>query len=201
MTHDVVNGTVPGAPQVPPAERVAEVLAKQEIQELIYRRARAADRRDVELAQSCYHDGATEDHGGFIGPATEFLAQSPITWTEKSPIRTMWHFVSNTVIDLDLSAGTAFAESYCLVEMDGDLGEGDVTMIVGSRYLDRFAWRDGRWRISARTLVFDWSRVDPATVPYWVASGKALDRLPFGRPDHTDPLHRFVPRGPRRTPR
>jgi hypothetical protein len=103
--------------------------------------------------------------------------------------------VSNTVIDLDLDAGAAFAESYCLVEMTGDLGAGDVTMLVGTRYLDRFTCRGRRWGIAERTLVFDWSRVDPATVPYWTAAGKPLDRLPFGRPDVTDPLYRFIARG------
>jgi len=33
---------------------------------------------------------------------------------------------------------------------------------IGGRYLDKFAYRDGRWAIAARRVVFDWSRVDPA---------------------------------------
>ena len=178
------------------ARRLAELLAKQDIQEVIYRRARAADRRDVELALSCYHEGATENHGGFIGPATDFVAQSPISMAEDSPDRSMWHFVSNTLIDVDVDAGTAFAESYCLCEIDDHLDDGDVTLLVGTRYLDRFAHRDGRWGITARTLVFDWSRVDPATLPYWVALKKPLDLLPFGRGGHDDPLYGFTGRGP-----
>ena len=52
---------------------VAELLAKQEITEVLYRRARAGDRRDVELALSCYHPGATEDHEGFAGTAADFI--------------------------------------------------------------------------------------------------------------------------------
>ena len=32
---------------------LAELLAKQQILEVIHRRARAADRRDVELARTC----------------------------------------------------------------------------------------------------------------------------------------------------
>lgn len=178
------------------ARRLAELLAKQEIQEVVYRRARAADRRDVELALSCYHDGATENHGGFIGPATDFVAQSPISMAQESPDRSMWHFVSNTLIDVDVDAGTAFAESYCLCEIDDHFDDGDVTLLVGTRYLDRFAQRAGRWGITERTLVFDWSRVDPATVPYWVALDKPLDRLPFGRGGSDDPLYEFTGRGP-----
>lgn len=172
------------------------LLAKREIEEVINRRARAADRRDVALAASCYHYGATEDHGGFAGSATDFLAQSPIQTDPDAPIGAMWHFVSNTVVDVDLEAATAFAESYVLAEMDGDLGEGPVTMIVGGRYLDEFTLRDGRWAIAARTLVFDWSRVDPAAPTYWDATDKPVERLPFGSSDAEDPLYRHLARGP-----
>ena len=41
---------------------VSTLLAKQEITEVLYRRARAGDRRDVDLALRCYHPGATEEH-------------------------------------------------------------------------------------------------------------------------------------------
>ena len=59
MTGSTANAAEPAA--------VAALIAKQEITEVLYRRARAGDRRDVELALSCYHEGATEEHEGFTG--------------------------------------------------------------------------------------------------------------------------------------
>ena len=54
-------------------DAVASLAAKQQITEVLYRRARAADRRDVGLALSCYHPGATEKHEEFSGPAADFI--------------------------------------------------------------------------------------------------------------------------------
>jgi hypothetical protein len=168
-------------------QALRDLLAKQEILEVIHRRARAADRRDVELARTCYHDDAVEDHGGFVGPVDEYLRWSPISGDDRR--KAMWHLVSNTLIEVDGDEATA--ESYVLaVELVDDEGR-KRDMSVGGRYLDRFACRDGRWAIVYRQLVLDWSRVEEATPRYWDEMGLDLDRLPFGSAGGEDPVYRL----------
>jgi hypothetical protein len=36
-----------------------------------------------------------------------------------------------------------------------------VDMTLGARYVDRYERRDGQWKIARRTVVHDWTRVDP----------------------------------------
>ena len=103
MTGSTANAADPAA--------VAALIAKQEITEVLYRRARAGDRRDVELALSCYHEGATEEHEGFTGTAAEFTRNvSMISPRSKAPVTCLWHLISNILIELDEDA--ADVESY-----------------------------------------------------------------------------------------
>ncbi|MCW2625710.1 MAG: hypothetical protein JWR48_2432 [Mycobacterium sp.] len=48
-------------------ERIARLEDRAEIRECMMRYARGMDRRDRELLRSAYHDGAVDDHVGFIG--------------------------------------------------------------------------------------------------------------------------------------
>ena len=168
------------------AER-SDLTDKQDILEVIYNRARAADRRDIELARSCYHPGATEDHEGFQGSAEEFLAQSQIS--DDSTVKTMYHSVANVLIELDgdEARSEAYVTATAVVELDTVL---DVT--IGCRYLDRFTFRDGRWALQHRQLVFDWSRVEEATKRYWDLVGLDTESLPMGVPGPEDPLYRLI---------
>lgn len=172
---------------------IAELLAKQEITEVLYRRARAGDRRDHALALSCYHDGATEEHEGFSGTAADFLLEhSAYAPGRTPPTSSLVHMVTNVLVEL--AGDEAFVESYHLcLTTGGQPGEQTDTMI-GGRYLDRFAHRDGRWAITHRQVVFDWSRVEPGAARFW-------DRYPdqeaiaFGRLGPDDPLYTHVARG------
>ena len=164
-----------------------ELHSKQEILEVIYRRARAADRRDIELARSCYHPDATEDHEGFQGSAEEFLRQSQIS--DSSAVKVMYHFVGNVLIEL--RDDVALVESYVTVQAVVELTETrDVS--IAARYLDRFTWRDGRWAIQHRQLVFETSRVEPAAPRYWDVMGIDVETLPFGTDGPDDPLYTLL---------
>jgi len=190
---DLVNPLVTEA-------RIAELYAKQQITEVLYRRARAGDRRDVDLALSCYHDGATEVHEGFAGPAAEFVRdRSMISPNSTAPVTFLWHFVSNVLIELH--GDEADVESYhiALVGRQTD-EEGPTQSTIGGRYLDRFALRDGRWAITERTVVFDWSRVDPETTTYWELVGLDESKLLRGSFGPGDPLEEFLSETRDRTP-
>ncbi len=167
---------------------VAALLAKQEITEVLYRRARAGDRRDVDLALSCYHEGATEDHEGFAGTAADFIRDvSMISPGSKAPVVQLWHLIANVLINLD--GDEAQVESYhvaLVVRTDG--GE-EKQSWIGGRYLDVFAKRDGRWGITKRAVVFDWSRVDAPTAPYWDLVGLDASKLLRGEFGAGDPLY------------
>lgn len=77
--------TTPSLPE--PLRRLRD---RQQIEDVLVRYSRAIDRADIELLRSCYHEDATEDHGGvFKGRAQDYVeriapilprAESSITW-------------------------------------------------------------------------------------------------------------------------
>jgi 3-phenylpropionate/cinnamic acid dioxygenase small subunit len=179
-----------------PDEAIAALVAKQQITEVLYRRARAGDRRDVKLALACYHEGATEEHEGQAGPAADFILNvSMISPNSAAPVTCLWHFISNVLIDL--AGDEADVESYHIAVVVRDEDSGQTQSRIGGRYLDKFARRDGRWAIVERRVVFDWNRVDPASAAYWDLVGLDEAKLLRGRFGADDPLysHLGVTRG------
>jgi ketosteroid isomerase-like protein len=166
-----------------------QLLDKQDIAEVLYRRARAGDRSDAELAHGCYHPGATERHGEFDGLAAEFIDIVSFTRPKPgSPIRGMMHMITNILCEFS-DADHAFVESYHVAwcqMTDGTDAE------IGGRYLDRFERQDGRWAIVHRDVIFDWSRMEPETAKFW-------ERHPakpflFGKRGVEDPLYTYIER-------
>jgi 3-phenylpropionate/cinnamic acid dioxygenase small subunit len=175
---------------------VVELVDKQQITDLLYRRARAGDRRDVELALSCYHPGATENHEGFDGTAAEFIREvSMISPNSSAPVTGLWHFLTNVLIDL--RGDVAEVESYHIAVVIRNVDGVETQSRIGGRYLDRMERRDGRWGIAHRDVVFDWSRVDDAGLPYWEQVGLDETKLLRGDFGPNDPLysHLDVARG------
>ncbi|MFA6112357.1 MAG: nuclear transport factor 2 family protein [Sphingomonas sp.] len=169
---------------------VQRLLDKQEIAEILYRRARAGDRSDAELAHTCYHEGATERHGMFDGAASEFIDVVSFTKPRPgSPIKGMMHVVTNILCDF-ADDTHAFAESYHVAWCQMTDGT-DAT--IGGRYLDRFEKRDGRWGIVHRDVIFDWSRVEPETEKFW--EKHPAKPFLFGRRGADDPLYEYTVRG------
>jgi 3-phenylpropionate/cinnamic acid dioxygenase small subunit len=167
---------------------IAALLAKQEITELLYRRARAGDRRDVKLALSCYHPGATEHHEGFNGTAAEFIStRSMIAPTSIAPVTGLWHFISNIVIDLH--GEQADVESYHIAVISRVEDGHETQSHIGGRYLDKVSYRDPRWAIEHREVVFDWSRVDTDSAAYWDLMELDETKLLRGDFGAADPLY------------
>jgi hypothetical protein len=194
MTTDDTSAEVAAAADVTAA--VTELLARQEITDLLYRRARAGDRRDVALALSCYHLGATENHEGFDGTAADFIRDvSMISPNSTAPVTGLWHFISNILIDLH--GDQADVESYHIAVVTRQDNGVETQSRIGGRYLDRMERRDGRWGIVHRDVVFDWSRVDDAALPYWELVGLDESKLLRGQFGPDDPLysHLKVARG------
>ena len=159
---------------------IDELLARQEIQDVIYRYARGIDRLDLDLVRSCYHPDAYDDHGAFKGSVDEFIdAAGPFLsrWTATQ------HFMGNMLIEVD--GDRARAETYAVAyhRREDEAGDGKDD-IMGIRYVDRFERRGGAWKIAHRVVVNEWRRVDPVAG----ARGRGVAGE-WGRRDSGDPLH------------
>ena len=110
--------------------RLAELESRQRIVELVTRRGRAADAKDPDAILAEHVPGTRDTHGIFDGTIEEFV---------DAPDR-------------------ARVESYHLANHRLELADGARDVVVGGRYLDRCTVHDGQWRLSHRSVVYDWSR-------------------------------------------
>jgi len=124
-----------------------------EIQQLMYRYARCADRRDYAGFAGVFTDDATLIFRGndFVGLST---IQKVLTDLEK--YNRTFHQVFN--IDYHVDGQRATGETYCLAAhiMAGDAGEIKLDMAI--RYKDRLIKETGGWRIQVRELELVWTQ-------------------------------------------
>jgi hypothetical protein len=149
--------TEPGPPQAETDQgTVRDLLDRAAIREVLVRYCRAVDRCDEELLRSCYHRDALDRHGRFAGSAGDFAAW--VTEVQRTSSIMTQHAVSNVVIELAGALAwveSAFAATHVRPPGDG-FGEPFIDTFWG-RYVDRFERRDGRWAITSREVVHDWS--------------------------------------------
>jgi hypothetical protein len=161
--------------------RLATLLDKQEIREVIYLYCRGIDRRDLDAVRACYHPGALDHHGSFSGTIDEYLV-----WVDGLLARYEWttHFVANILIELDTSGDRAAVESYGVSLHRSEEPKPYLNLATGFRYLDRFERRDDAWKIAERTAVSEWSiRLTPDV--WWPIP----DSLTKGRRGPSDVLY------------
>ena len=146
-----------------------EISAHLEIREVLYRYCRGIDRVDSDIIASIYHPGAIDNHGRFRGPGVEFAK-----WTTDAMKETTkgvgQHHITNVMIELD--GDTAHVESYCIAwhpYLQED-GKSEGLGFVGSRFLDVFEKRDGKWKIADRRVIFDHSKTPTAEIPWSAAA-------------------------------
>ena len=137
---------------------VRRLLARQEIEDVLVRYSRGVDRADVELLRSCYHDDATEDHGGvFKGSARDYIEQIAGLLPRAGILN---HLATNVLVEF-IDDTTARVEAYILTfaRMKKD-GEKFDTLTL-ARTVDRFERRARRWAISRRVLCWEWNHEMP----------------------------------------
>lgn len=132
-----------------------ELLARAEIADVLARYAHAIDRGDRELARTCYHPDATDDHGrinGSVDQVFEFFEEYGAS------IRSTYHFLGLPLVVLD--GERAEVETYCIYrrELVDRLAE---VLLQGLRYYDVWVRRDGQWRVLRRTVILDWEHRAP----------------------------------------
>ncbi len=134
-----------------PSRELAELLDREKIRNCLARLARGEDRRNAELIAGSYWPRAVVDHGIFTGTFDEYLA-----WVVPgSPdIPVTQHVLGQSVIDL--YSDTALVETHVLAYHRVAAEPKHRDTVIGGRYLD---WMDkigNEWRISRRTMVYDW---------------------------------------------
>ena len=136
---------------------VDDLLAREEITDVIKRLARGTDRLDEELMASCYHSDGFDDHNAFRGDGREFARW---VMTVLPHFTATMHFIGPPSVRVD--GDTAHADTYCVAHHL----TGTTDMVLGLRYVDRFERRDGPWLIARRVCAFDWTYtvpIDPST--------------------------------------
>lgn len=168
--------------------RLALMLARDELHQLVTAYCRAVDRADYGALRNLYHPDATDAHGSFsTGGVEQFIAQLQAA---EPYVRVSQHHITTT--NFEIEGDAARGEIYCLVFHTFAGPEHDSDVIIGGRYLDEYTKHDGRWKFSQRTIVADWAyRNDPSQVDFSHPSTRGSLR---GQPGQADPsISLFTP--------
>jgi ketosteroid isomerase-like protein len=162
-----------------------EMIDEFQLRKLVNAYCRAVDRGDLARLRELYHHDAVDGHGGSSGgSASDFINGLAAA---RPYIRSMQHNITtvNFAIDGDVAEGEIYTiATHTLAGRDGD-----VDVVVGGRYLDKYEKRDDAWKFIERTIVTDWAHVnDPSSVD--LSHPITKDTLK-GAPDASDPSYRF----------
>lgn len=155
------------------------LLDKQACAEVMMTYCRAIDHRDEELLRSVFHPGSQHRHG-FVGPSSDpgrpskpgepgdFVAYA--LGVLATHTRTH-HQLGNIFIELEPGGAVAYTEAYFTafhrLRPKGDplasptAYDTEMDVWVGGRYMDRMEKRDNAWKITNRTGMTDWQRIEP----------------------------------------
>jgi SnoaL-like domain len=134
--------------------RLSELEDREAIREVIHRYCHAADRCDLELFKSCYHEDGYDDHGFFAGNAHEFCDYViPVL----KQIDSSMHAITNTRIELEGSRASCASQWSVIHRLRAATGQ-FLDFWHQGRYLDVFEKRDGEWKILHRVIASDFDR-------------------------------------------
>ncbi|MEC3948229.1 nuclear transport factor 2 family protein [Sphingobium sp. HWE2-09] len=158
-------------------------LDRVALHDLVMRYCRGCDRRDFALVRSLYHDDAIDDHGAmFTGGPDAFVAWLPEATAHWDLTR---HSISNSLfaIDGDRAEGEHYVEAWHRTR-----GPDAQQFIVLGRYLDRYERREGVWKFSYRSLVYDHGSIVPVDEE---SMTRMSNDAPNGRIGRDDPSFAF----------
>jgi hypothetical protein len=139
------------------AERLAQLLDRQDILDCLICFSRGMDRFDRELFLSAFHPDAIIAAGPFVG-GPEALYDWASSLHEAGQVATQHNLLNHSC---EIEGDTAHAETYYLfVGRNRD----ETNWTAGGRYLDRLERRGGAWRIAFRTNAIEWAGLVP-TLP------------------------------------
>ena len=153
---------------------VEDLLAEQAVRKVVTCYSRGADRCDIDILKSAFHDDAGVRYGSYDGNYAVFC-ENVVAGHVAMNYTT--HTVVNEYYEVDAASGTGVGEIYVLAFLSlsqaGDVmavdnykdsqSDGGYEYLVAGRYIDKYECRDGDWRISLRQYVIDWSRTSEYT--------------------------------------
>ncbi len=130
--------------------RVAWLMDRLDISDVIARYARGIDRLDEELFQSTYAEDALDDHAVFVGSRDELYGfVAPMLREHRESTH---HMLGQQTVEI--AGDTAHAETYYIATTKNRTGT--PLSMLGGRYADRLGKIDGSWVIQARIVLIDW---------------------------------------------
>ncbi len=150
-----------GTAQAQPAAQIAQLLAKQDITELLYKYPRALDRLDRSLLLSIGHPEAKVEFGKTVFP--NWTAYTD--WMMKAHTEMLGNNHRITNILIEVRGDTAVSESTgtALLLVKQDKGDDYEERYMHSRYLDKWSRRGGKWGLDYRQTVMDYRVVKPVS--------------------------------------
>jgi hypothetical protein len=161
-------------------DEINELLDREKIRTCLARLARGEDRRNAELIAGAFWPCASVAQGVFSGSFDEYLA-----WVApgSADIPVTQHVLGQSLIDLH--SDTAIVETHVLAYHRVAAAGCDRDTVIGGRYLDWMEKIGDEWRISRRTMIFDWCQ-DLGEAADWSAG---LMGTPFDTNGHTGRAH------------
>ncbi|MBS0323156.1 MAG: nuclear transport factor 2 family protein [Proteobacteria bacterium] len=166
--------------------KLQALLDKQEIIDLLHAYCNANDRHDQAKVRALYHEDAWDDHGIFFkGLAQEFVDKLPGIWAD---MEILHHNMTtmNIKVDGDVGEGEIYVLAFHKIKKPGG---GSMDLLIGGRYLDRYAKRNGVWKFAHRSVLADWAVTgDPPVV---ALDSPILAGSYIGKPGPDDPSYGF----------
>ncbi|WP_172799876.1 nuclear transport factor 2 family protein [Croceicoccus bisphenolivorans] len=143
--------------------QLEDLVSREQIRNCIYRINRGMDRIDREVMASGFHPDAVVRWG--TPDAVDLNSFLDTAMIMQSKTQRVQHLVGQILIDLH--GDEAEVEAYEIGRHLTPMGEEMKDLIIASRYIDRFARRDGKWGIVHRSKVADWIRVMEGSDPLY----------------------------------
>lgn len=146
-----------------------DLLAEQEIRNVIAYYFRVVDRKDFGLLRDVYHPDAYDNHGVYSGDVDGLIGW--LTARHASIVQST-HTVGNCLVERD--GDVAHVETYGLLVQHEKLDRAAFSdghqlflrTMLGVRYVDRFEKRNDAWRIARHEVIYEWSKEEMATLQF-----------------------------------
>jgi SnoaL-like domain len=126
------------------------------ISALMQRWALARDTGDWEALRATAHPGAAMTTTWFDGTFEAFVESCRASWVKGSRSQ---HFLGGTMADIE--GERAIAQTRMSINVRSRLDGVEVDAVCTGRFLDRVEKREGAWRITKRSVIYEKDRLDP----------------------------------------
>jgi hypothetical protein len=159
--------------------RMQAAIDRVEIMQVSNTLLSARDDAEWEKLAQCFHADAHVKTSWFDGTAQEFAEAARKMMEGHHETDTQRHTISNQRVTIN--AHRAVNEYYLMLYQGRTLDGYEFDFVTWSVTLDLFENRNGEWRISKRSNIYEKDRMDPhvpGSVPYSYYQGLDLSRYP-----------------------